>query len=329
MPEKILIIHSGGIGDLLLALPAMRIFRQAFPHSTLDLLGRPERLALVFHDLGASSVHSIDQAGMAYFYVEGASFPPSLSTFFSSFRAALVFRKMEGRILAENLKKVGIDRVISIPSVPPEDLRIHASDYLVEVLKDEGIPGENLFVPLALPDEAMSFGKSFWDGHGLGKEEKVLAIHPGSGSPAKNWDSKNFAEVADWASEQSRILLISGPADEGVQEVIEAIRKARPIFAHHLTLLQLAGVLKSCTTYLGNDSGITHLAASLGIPTVAIFSSTDPAIWGPRGLLVKIIYRKYSGLPYWDLPKKGRPFACSQNVQPEEVIEVLGSSLWG
>ena len=106
-PEKILIIHSGGIGDLLLALPAMRIFRRAFPDSTLALLGRPERLSLVGFDLQAQSIHSIDQAGTAYFYAEETPLPAGLCSFFSAFGVVLVFGKTSGRLLAENLKKAG------------------------------------------------------------------------------------------------------------------------------------------------------------------------------------------------------------------------------
>lgn len=97
MPDKILIIHGGGIGDLLLALPAMRIFRGAFPHSILELMGRPERLALISHDLQASSIHSIEQGGMAYFYLEGVTLPPGLLTFFPLFALCSSSENLEER----------------------------------------------------------------------------------------------------------------------------------------------------------------------------------------------------------------------------------------
>ena len=120
-PRKILILHAGGIGDLLLALPAMRIFRQAFPRYTLELMGRPERLYVVTFDLQAESIHSIDQAGMAYFYSDGGTLPPRLSALFSSFSCVLVFGKDSGSILAKNLSRAGVDRVITIPSFPPPE----------------------------------------------------------------------------------------------------------------------------------------------------------------------------------------------------------------
>ena len=96
-PPKILMIHAGGIGDLLLALPALRAFRMAFPDSSPELLGLPERLSVIAHDLGAVSIHSIHQADMAHFYLKGGVLPSRLVGFFSSFSAALLIGTLPGR----------------------------------------------------------------------------------------------------------------------------------------------------------------------------------------------------------------------------------------
>lgn len=114
-PSKILVIHAGGIGDLLLALPALRAFRSAFPDSSLDLLGFPERLSLVAHDLRAASIHPIDQAGLAHFYLEGGVLPPRFVDFFSSFSAALLVGRSRAETLAQNLRRAGLNRVILLP----------------------------------------------------------------------------------------------------------------------------------------------------------------------------------------------------------------------
>jgi ADP-heptose:LPS heptosyltransferase len=323
MPDKILIIHAGGIGDLLLALPAMRIFRQAFPHSILEFLGRPERLALISSDLQASSIYSIDQGGMAYFYLEGVTLPPGLFTFFSSFRAVLIFGKAGGEILADHLRRIRVSRVIFIPSFPPEDLRVPVSDYLVKFLKDAGIGGERIFSPLRLPDKSLAAGRDFWAEHELKEGDRIIAIHPGSGSPAKNWAPKNFARVADWACERFKVLLVVGPAEDEVEEVKRAMKKANPIIADHLSLVQLAGVLKSCTAYVGNDSGITHLAATLGVPTLAIFGPTDPVVWSPKGSQVKVIYEKKSCSPCSSEMRSQCGLQCLKGIGPDAVIEIL------
>lgn len=306
-----------------MALPALRIFRHNFPRSVLELMGRAERLPLVAFDLQAASIHSIDQAGIAYFYLEGETLPQGLSTFFSSFGVVLAFGKSMGSILGKNLIRAGVCRVITIPSFPPKDAGTHVSEYLVESLRGAGIEGKNLFAPLGLPEEALTHARHFWAAQGLQEGERVLAIHPGSGSPAKNWGPENFARVTDWASERGKVLLISGPAQDGVEEVRGFIEKASPLVADNLPLIRLAAVLKMSSAYLGNDSGVTHLAASLGLPTVALFGPTNPAVWGPRGPGVRIIYGRNLSSPFSAGGGSESSPRGLQTIEPEEVIQAL------
>jgi ADP-heptose:LPS heptosyltransferase len=322
-PPKILIIHSGGIGDLFLALPAMRLFRQAFSRATLELMGHPERLAVVAYDLKAEGIHSVDQAGMAYFYLEDASLPPHLCGFFSSLGLVLAFSRKSGQVLSKNLEEAGVGRVITLPSFPPEGLKVHVSDYLVTSLRKVGIEGEAPDHPLHLSEEALNFSRDYWGRSGLKENERILAIHPGSGSPAKNWSPSHFAGVADWAAGRARVLLISGPAQDGVEEVRGFLKKAVPLIAGNLSLVQLAAVLRKCAAYLGNDSGITHLASSLGLATVALFGPTDPEVWGPRGSCVRIMGGGRSLPSFFSEPQSQRYVPRPVNLEPDEVIEVL------
>jgi len=290
-------------------------------------MGRPERLPVVAFDLQVESIHSIDQAGMAYFYSDGGTLPPRLSALFSSFSRVLIFGKDSGSILAKNLSRAGVERVITIPSFPPQETGVHVSEYLVESLKAAGIEGKSSFSPLRLPEEALNFARRFWAGVGLREGERVLAIHPGSGSPGKNWDAKKFAAVADWASERCQVLLISGPAQDGVEEVRASMEKACPLMADNLPLIHLAAVLKTSTAYLGNDSGISHLAASLGLPTVALFGPTNPALWGPKGPRVRIIYGRNLYTPCSPEARSERSRPCLESIQTDQVVEVLSPFL--
>jgi heptosyltransferase III len=127
--------------------------------------------------------------------------------------------------------------------------------------------------------------------------KRFVAIHPGSGSAEKCWPISRFAEVIKRIWEQNHpILLLSGPADtERIDDLLKHLSDPpTPEMFKLLTsapLLAVANQLQQCRCYLGNDSGITHLAAMLGLPTVAIFGPTDPKIWQPVGPFVKVIQK--------------------------------------
>lgn len=324
--QKIIILHAGGIGDLLLALPAMRIFRQAFPWARLELMGKPERLSLVAYDLQATCVHSVDQSGMAYFYVEDELLPGQLTNFFSGFATALIFGKSNLGLLSRNLQRAGIRRVVPLPSFPPEGGRVHVADFLLKSLEAEGFWDESSFSPLRLGDEVHNWAEKFWIEKGWTEDQRILAIHPGSGSRAKNWDPKNFAKVVDWAVERAKVLLILGPAEKnGEEHKNRGMKKGCLVAAENLPLIQVAALLQKSSSYLGNDSGITHLAAFLGIPTVAIFSTTDSLVWGPRGPKVKILGGKFYPDPGSRETGHKAPPSTFESINVNRVIEALNS----
>lgn len=102
-----------------------------------------------------------------------------------------------------------------------------------------------------------------------------VAIHPFSGSPRKNWPLTRFRELADKLDRP--VEWCAGPEEE----LAEARRFE--------SLGDLAAWLGSASLYVGNDSGISHLAAAVGVPVVALFGPTDPAVWAPRGACVRVV----------------------------------------
>ena len=111
-----------------------------------------------------------------------------------------------------------------------------------------------------------------------------LAIHPGSGSPSKNWPAERFLELARrWASARPRLekpfLLSLGPAEAEHGLAVPSTA----VVAREWPLRVLGAALVRAGLYVGNDSGASHLAAAAGAPTLALFGPTDPAVWAPVG----------------------------------------------
>jgi ADP-heptose:LPS heptosyltransferase len=167
------------------------------------------------------------------------------------FDAAYVWMKADA--FAQNLRRSSVPRVFQAPAFSDS---VHAADHLLRSL--------GLSAP-ELPD--------LWEP----ASEKVI-VHPGSGAAAKCWP--HFAGLIEYV--RDAVVLI-GPADAD-------IATSRPCL-RGLSLLEVAEELRQCRCFIGNDSGITHLAAYMGCPTVALFGPTDPRAWGPVGRRVEVLWK--------------------------------------
>ena len=106
------------------------------------------------------------------------------------------------------------------------------------------------------------------------------------------WSPFSFAGLTDKLCKEdgAQIILPLGPADEDAQgDYFSAVSSNRVVPLTQAPLNEVAAVLERCDLYLGNDSGITHLAAAVGIPVIALFGPTHPGVWGPRGRRVSIV----------------------------------------
>jgi ADP-heptose:LPS heptosyltransferase len=112
---------------------------------------------------------------------------------------------------------------------------------------------------------------------------RFLAVHPGSGSAPKNWPSERFFEVARRISGGEPWLLAAGPAEADLAPPPEAF------LAREWPPRVLGAALARAGLFLGNDSGVSHLAAAAGAPTLALFGPTDPALWAPLGPRVEVL----------------------------------------
>jgi ADP-heptose:LPS heptosyltransferase len=120
-----------------------------------------------------------------------------------------------------------------------------------------------------------------------------------------------------------KIILLIGPAErEYLGSGLELMRSSNPVWAENLSLIHVASLLERCQCYIGADSGITHLAAAVGIPTIALFGPTDPRIWGPRGEKVAILRKNVSCSPCApeDLERCDHR-RCLDLIPVEEVME--------
>lgn len=320
--QSMLVIHQGALGDFILALPVLSALRKAFPWARPAIMGYPRILQLVEGRFYAEEIFSIDQKGMATFFVREGPLDRALIQFFSRFELIVLFGKDAEGPLITNLRKVCPGRVLHINSFPNWDEGIHLSDHLLKQLTRYGISVSETNPKLYLTDADREWGKRFWMERGLTpiRRSEAIILHPGSGSRKKVWPLKNFFALLRHLQNRIRtkFLIVFGPAEgPEVQQAFEEMGSPHLVLAKGLSLVQLASVMEGCRLFIGNDSGISHLAVALGVPTLAIFGPTDQRVWSPRGEKVEIVRK---GIPCSPCTEE-RFFLC-RDLQCLNQIEV-------
>ena len=275
---RFLILRGGAIGDFIVTLPVLQALRAQWPAARIEIWGYPHIADLAVAAGMAESVVSLDRAEMARFFVPEPSFTDAQVAAVRSFD--LVFNYLHDPVgqVRSNLLLAGAKQVLS---GSPLIKRGHAVPFLLEPLQALAIYETELVPALDLPGDRRERGRGRL--RSLGIVGPPVVVHPGSGSPAKNWPADRFVQVIRRLREQGReVVAVLGEADVAESAVLAREVPGVPVLAG-LSLVELAETLAECAAFLGNDSGITHLAAAVGLPVVALFGPSDAEKWAPRG----------------------------------------------
>jgi ADP-heptose:LPS heptosyltransferase len=168
-----------------------------------------------------------------------------------------------------------------------------------------------------------SFGDFF------AKGQSLVLLHPTARYIFKAWPLERFAAVSDWLSGQGmRVALIGNQSEVLVGQQIVNVSKSKPINLMGKThLSQLTALMKQSVLLIGNDGGPIHIAAAVGCPVLGLFGPTDPAVWGPRGSNVKVIYK---GLDceecFYPGCSRGKE-SCMRQISVEEICQAAQAML--
>jgi heptosyltransferase-2 len=283
-----LIIHQGALGDLLLSLPALISLRRNHRRSPWALAGNPANQSLLQRRLQVRDLYSTQGREWSALHQGRPGSPASAAPFLKKFRRVYVFAPRPPELFMDNIRLAGPEEVIWIPSFP--DTASGSSIPMVQraALKALSISWVCPKVYLVSGREERAAGELLLKGLGLGGSQgtPVWALHPGSGGLKKNWPLEHFLTLAE-AMRRERAgnpVFILGPVEKEVRPEARALIVGRgfPVL-ENVELPRLAGALSRVAGYIGNDSGVTHLASCLNLPALALFGPTDPRLWGPIG----------------------------------------------
>jgi len=289
---KILVIRGGAIGDFILTLPVLTALRQEFPGIRLELLAYPRVAELAQQGGLVDAIRPIDARPMASFFAKNGPLPDELAGYFAEFAVIFSYLFDPDRIFQENVARVSKAQFIPGPHRPNENENTHATEVFLRPLQRLAIFDADPTPKLTLPPEHTSASVqrngSAWEG----AVERRLALHPGSGSERKNWPETKWAQLLGQlaADNDLSFLLVGGEAEgDKLSLLSHIVPPARLRLAQNLALPELAQQLNRCCAYIGHDSGISHLAAALGLRCFLLWGDTRREIWQPRSQQVTVL----------------------------------------
>lgn len=251
-------VHVGGIGDFLLSCPALERLASDGP---VELVGHRGRLDLAVAGGVAAGAHDLASVEFDSLFAEPTA---ALKQFLAPFDRCVVWMRDSDESLRASIGACGVSQVFVFPGRPPETWDQHASQYYLECL---GMAASGPSMLALSPSEP----------------RRDVVIHPGSGGRYKNWPLDCFTSLAEaLQADGHAVTWCAGPAEAEWRfpEPVDCLRSE--------SLVELGRVLAGARLYVGNDSGITHLAAAVGCPTVAVFGPTNPRVWAPLGKHVAV-----------------------------------------
>ena len=307
--DRILVVKADHIGDLILGIDAMLLLRRAFPAAHMTLACAPWSRA-VAADLGIfDAIHVVSFFGERSDQLR-PPFAPAMLRGLDDLRFDLAIDLRvdpDTRVILDHIEarwKCGYasaecrhGMTLALPHALSPDSMVTLGDHQMLLLSRLAQSVADLFRPQpqvgALLRERLAAPSAFDLGFADGRV--LIACNTGSGRAAKNWPIGRFRTLLHWlVTEMDAAVLLLGTGDQAADadSIVAACGPGAAVASAigRTTLNEAIGLMSMASIYLGNDTGLTHIAARLGIPTVAIFSGIDPTgMWAPVGPSVTVI----------------------------------------
>lgn len=334
-PESLAFFVWGGIGNMIMALPAIEAAGKELPEAKITVVSQ-KKIMLQLLPPGLQSKIAFDDPryrGLAGFWKlmrELRKNKPRTS--FTS----LPFPKIRYGFMAliSGAKYRVCPRVKKITCC---NLRIQttAGHYLernLELLRAAGIDRKFQGYGLALGPEEDKTAEEFLRRQEI-EPSKLIGLHPGAGHPRKRWSRENFISLGKHFKERGFSLLVFGGPEEKelAEDVALKVGPGAVSAAGGQDLRVTLALLQGCQALISNDSGLAHCAAALGVSSLTIFGPTDPALSRPYGPSARLVQSPAKCAPCY---RPSGKFGCQQpdpqclsQISPEQVLREF-DALW-
>lgn len=320
MKQTVVVIHPGSLGDVLLAIPAIRRLRLTHSHHDLVLVARPSISRFLWECHEVDRWMSIDDQDCVGLFTGSAHLSDRVQSWLKQCELAVAWMEDKEGILSRVLEQCGV-RKKHIRSPFSHTLRQrHQSHRFLESIGE--MPASSAAArAVQVHQDVVEQGRAYLGSLAIPRVQPVLLIHPGSGSTYKCMKPEVMASLVQRLQHNGMYpLILEGPADHEMVEHMLHLLGHKPLILKRLELSLLAGILPHIDLYIGHDSGVTHLAAALGVKTLAIFGPTDHQRWAPLGSHVTVLQGPPCTCPSWESVKQCISRPCL-NIPIETVIQ--------
>lgn len=326
--RRAVILQPGAIGDCILTLPLADFLKSSLELGAVDMFGRTDYTGIFPGRCAVDGIRSLDSVDLHRLFAGAGDFElgsrDPLAEAFAGYAWIVSFLGESGGDFEKNLiytvNSSHSAEVITLALKPDDGFGSHISEFYMSQFRQQcpvEFPAKDNnyckpFIKAGSSDRKL--GTELLIGAGFASGSRLVVIHPGSGATHKCWNLANFIAVAkELGSRGVNVLFLLGPAERErfSRAALAAIYEAGACL-NDLSLTEVLAVLSCASAFIGNDSGVTHLAAAIGVKTVALFGPTNPSIYRPLGPDVIVQQIKAEGFA-------NKPSELAQN----KVIEAI------
>ena len=320
--QRAVILQPGALGDCILTLPLAKLMQDVLGLGGVDMIGHAEYIGILPERSCVHSIRSIDSTELHRLFAEPAQFDlvdyDPLINVFADYAWIVTFMGKPNGNFEQNLIFTAncshSAEVITLSMKPPEDAELHVAEYYAwQLARESSLPPDKARtnaddILIRITDTDRQQGLELLDQAAVDVSKRLVVMHPGSGGRHKCWHVENFTGVAEMLrSVDVEPVFLLGPVE---LERFDPAKKARlcdtATCLTHLALSDVVAVLSCADAFVGNDSGVTHLAAGMGLPTFALFGPTNPTQYRPIGPALTVLQdrqRRFTEEPAPDLQK--------------------------
>lgn len=305
-----LILQPGAIGDCILTLPLAEFMKESLRLGGIEILGHTEYIGILPGRTCIGRVRSMDSMDLHRLFTETKEFDLAdkdpLIYVFADYDWIVTFMGEPDSNFEQNLIFTAhcshSAEIITLSLKPPKKFSGHLVNFYIQQFVEqcdmplEPMPfsgGEQL---IKATEADRKRGRELLAEKDVDSSAKLVVLCPGSGGKEKCWHIDNFLSIAkELTFKGAEVIFLLGPAETKRfgDKIISKINNAAQLLTD-LSLTEVLGLFSCADGFVGNDSGITHLAAGLGVKTLAVFGPTKPAVYKPIGPAVKIFKSKTS-----------------------------------